>query len=552
MEDNTQRPENGDQDRIAELEAQLAAQAAELAAKQEAIDALMAAHAELQEAVTKANDAAVAAQALFAAKAPEAPADKTGAKEDDTKVLPSTPVTVTPAADSTTPPKRPVVVATTPPAGRPPKAKSEHSKRNRLVAVVAIGALALGSLFAITRNGDKHKGSDASVSTQTAESNGKFVPGPLGLDGPMAKAKAAAEKAAADAKAEEEREANEAAAKAANLKNMSAHERALERAFDAKTVAGAVDRANPTADTVKGDIRAFAEHAGIDKLDHSNGKMSSALSHFAAKEMTSPEALLHTFDSALGSPAYAAKLYNELHGNHTSKTLPAGVSNAEALKAIEKKLVEADYQVRSDLTGLGLNHGQSKERGVYSANVMSLDGKEFLVITLDDGTEVLVKFENNCANIVDRVMAKKQVTPPAAPPQVQGPKAPVAPGKPADKPEKPAKPVTPGKPADKPGQPGKPNPKPKNDPNNTGKPGGQGGNGQEQTRPQAGTPSMPGVGQEQQPLPPAETAQGGETASTEPALTGVEPVITGDATQGGPNTTTPAGQINSGTTPIGD
>ncbi len=584
---------NGEQDpniRISQLEAEnaaLLAQNAELATQRDAliaqVEEQLAVTSNLQNAITAANEASAKTNALatdILAKIQGKSAPKDMPTTEVKSPVKPTPAPAKPKADNAVDlsagkpalktPSRPANPGAGKPEAKKPEAAKKHKARNRVIGVLAVaGAIAATWFVGTHSKGDTQKVVQENTPTRTATTPASSNPNAAGAENnSLANLLGGAANTPANANTGGATVAQVAKATKPNAAPAkSAHERALDRADAAKTVAGAVDQANPTSSTVKHDIHAFANAPGKDTLDHSHGAMSSELSHFKAGEMTSSEAALAVFNSAKGSPAYAAKVYNELHGNHKATALPQGVSNEQALKSIESKLTAdgTKFNIRNDLHGLGLNHGQRGEN-VFNANIMSLDGKEFLVIRLNDGTEMIVKVENNCLNIIDRIVVKQKQATPATPATPKTPGSVFTPGKPSTpghipgkvqqpkpKPTTPQTPLTPVTPLTPPEE----HPGPKHDGNTNpagvqGEPGGSGGTGLEQSRPQAGD-APAGVGQPQEATPTPVTPAGNEATPTAPAETGVDPGVTGPADQTNPGANTPAQQMPATSTlpPIG-
>lgn len=499
--------------RISELEAMNASLRNELVLKQEALDNLLASHAKLESAISEVNISAKAAIDLFGNTLPPT----------DTRQF-------------------------TPPIGRSTRntpthdnKETSHGRGRKLVAGLAVAAIAVGALFVAGKDGDNSR---FARTASTAAANNK------------ANAKTASPKPTSTHSKNQSKEVAQANT-APNISSPRATN--LAKAEAAPSVAESVKILHSTPENVKSNIHAIFNEKSANTLDHTRGAMSSMLKSFNVGELgrlNSAEAVAY---SVKGSPAYAAKVYNVLHGDNRSNVLPSGVTNSEALNSIEQMMTaEGSKFAIEQPTGTFLNHGQKAER-VFDANIVGLKGdKDVFTITTAAGNKIYFKiFNNNCANILTPVkISVKQPTPtPSVPKAPNVPNAPQTPNVPHRPGKKPVKPVTPNKPGKTPTKPVR-HPKPKTDHNTTpagvpGEPGSSGGNGQEQSRPVAGNAPV-GVGQEQQALPTAETPQHNEATPTGPAETGVDPGTTGPAEQGNPGTTTPAGQINSGTTPVGE
>lgn len=175
----------------------------------------------------------------------------------------------------------------------------------------------------------------------------------------------------------------------------------LSQADSKSTVAGAVATLRSTPATIAANIRNIFNRQSPKTLDHSEGSMSSLRSQYGHGELgplNSAEAVAY---SVKGSPAYAAKVYNEMH-NIKGNQLPDGVSEQEALKSIEATMLEAtDHFSTSKPTITVENNGQRGET-VFAAGVMHLnhDTKVFTMIT-DDGMKIRFKIENRCLNILE-------------------------------------------------------------------------------------------------------------------------------------------------------
>jgi len=194
----------------------------------------------------------------------------------------------------------------------------------------------------------------------------------------------------------------------------STHQRMLAHAESADTVSVAVARMYSTPETIKSNIHSIFNEQHTQRLNHDRGSMSSLRAEFGDSDAGALNYAEDVAFSIKGSPAFAAKMYNEAHGNRTSTALPDGVSHEEALKYLEAKLTARGtmFSVQRP-TGTRENHGQRGEN-IFDAGRIELNGSEdVFTITFGDGTKVEFKvFNNNCTNILD-VVPEEVVVPPA-------------------------------------------------------------------------------------------------------------------------------------------
>lgn len=329
---------------------------------------------------------------------------------------------------------------------------------------------------------------------------------------------------------------------------------------ETKGVAGFVKTLETTKENYKRNIHHIFDGAfGKKKLDHSSTRsaMSSILQNFEAGKIGPRNGAEMLAMSAYSSPAFAAKLYNDLH-NHKGTKLPEGVSQEEALASIERAMTLKDTKfVIARPDGTFMNYGQTTERGVFAAGLMQANGNhEMIVMEAPGYNKVYVKTSNGCFNLLNRV---KVSVPESVQTSVTSiPRTPSTsnPGQPEDRfvsgpggnpqdgiqkgpGQKPDKQKPGDKPTDKPGDKPKDNPKPKDDKNTTpgGVPGQNGGTPDKPGQGPAGqTPNeegfVPGEDRPQTPAPkptpaplpnqPAPAVQPGEQTGQQPAP-GAEP-----------------------------
>lgn len=337
----------------------------------------------------------------------------------------------------------------------------------------------------------------------------------------------------------------------------------------AKSVTGTVKRLNPNDRTVKEDINYLgsAKHKA-DKLDNetSRGAVNSVLmfDEYGGGKLNENDYAVAAADAAFSNEANGSKFYNIMNKNYQSDVLPQGVSLDEARQEIRKQLTAdgTKFDVETPL-GTFMNHGAT-ENDVFESGLVTLNGREkVFTITFEDGYKMYFKLfkgqgGEDCINfLTPRVVVKLPA------PRVETPPA----SNPHPTPNVVTPPATPGTPGTGTKTPGTktpttttetekiPDQKKSTDKDTPagvpGKAKGQGGDGQETKRPEAGT-AKPGVGEPQLAKPDKVVPANGESTPTVPAVTGQEPIITGPAEQGDPAAESPAGQVNPNNKPAGD
>lgn len=176
---------------------------------------------------------------------------------------------------------------------------------------------------------------------------------------------------------------------------------------ETKGVAGFVKTLETTKENYKRNIHHIFDGAfGKKKLDHSSTRsaMSSILQNFEAGKIGPRNGAEMLAMSAYSSPAFAAKLYNDLH-NHKGTKLPEGISQEEALASIERAMTLKDTKfVIARPDGTFMNYGQTTERGVFAAGLMQANGNhEMIVMEAPGYNKVYVKTSNGCFNLLNRV-----------------------------------------------------------------------------------------------------------------------------------------------------
>ncbi|MDB5171133.1 MAG: hypothetical protein JWO35_827 [Candidatus Saccharibacteria bacterium] len=388
-----------EQARIAELEAQNAAQAVQLEQQQEALNTLIAEQANLHEAVanaqaaaTRADEALKSYQDLLAANAPlpQQPAQSNGKVEEKPVYLP--PQAPTPARPGTPAPQRTRIQAPkTPPA--PAREEKRSLGSDRLKAGLAVAALAISGVSGYFLGKDNKE----KVSTATTVTHTETAP--------------AAKPSSTN--------------KAPKAPSLSTHQKNLAQAEAATSVPEAVKTLHSTPSNIKANIHAIFNENSANTLDHTRGAMSSMLKSFKVGELGRLNGAETLAYSVKGSPAIAARAYNILHGDNNSNVLPEGVTNTEALASIEQMMTaEGAKPAVEQPTGTFMNHAQYGEN-IRNANIVTLRGdKDVFTFTTAAGKKIYFKtFNNNCFNILTPVTIETKPPTPVTPPAITRPPA---------------------------------------------------------------------------------------------------------------------------------
>lgn len=353
----------------------------------------------------------------------------------------------------------------------------------------------------------------------------------------------------------------------------------LNKAEDAKTVAGTAARLDANSNNVKAYIALLGSKMhNPDIVDHNSTRDAvnsmQKFEKYGGQDKNQYDYAVAVADAVASSDANAAMYYNIMNGNSSQTELPSGVSVEQARAAIFQKLTQDGTKFSIETpTGTWKNYGQNGEN-VYVANIEHTNGSQrMFVVTYGDGSKMFFKLYKgaggeDCVNF--NVPAK--ITFRTTNPVIEQHFGPQAQPTPTHKVMGPIHGTNPDHPKiHNPGQPEKPcppeeivppptviPPAPKVDHNTTpaGVPGahqGVGGNGQETTRPVAG-PAPANVGQPQAQTPAPEVAQDTTKTPETPGtatVTGEDHGTTAPAEQNTPGTQQPAQPISGDTTPPG-